>query len=221
MLYAFGEIILVMFGILLAFQVDNWNESRVLAKKEVVYLKEIRKNLESDLKSQLIPGAEYYQLSLDSYDALRSNSYKWQQDDSEHSVRRLFLNTVLPWKLVFNTVAFEKMNSMGIDLISDDSIRENISQLYGYEYRIILDYHNVTVTEFREDFVPLLNDNINLHRTLSESELDYLKLDTGINARLRGMVYRRQALRYYFLNVKPKVEKLIADIDAEIKRMAD
>ena len=208
-----------MFGILLAFQVDNWNESRVLARKEVIYLKEIKKNLISDLESQLIPGAEYYQRSLDSYDVLRSNSYNSPQDFSGDSVRTLFLNTVLPWKLVFNTVAFEKMNSMGIDLISNDSVREEISQLYGYEYRIVLNYHNVTVIEFREDFVPLLNDNVNIHRVLSESELDYLRNDVGINSRLRGMVFRRQLLRKYFLDLKPKVEKLISQIDTEIERM--
>jgi len=33
LLYAFGEVLLVMIGISLAFQVDNWNEDRL--KKEV------------------------------------------------------------------------------------------------------------------------------------------------------------------------------------------
>ena len=69
--------------------------------------------------------------------------------------------------------------------------------------------------------MPLLNDNVNIQRVLSESELDYLRNDTGMNSRLRGMVYRRQFLRNYFLDVKPKVEKLIAKIEVEIERMED
>ena len=221
LIYAVGEVILVVFGILIAFQIDNWNESKILTKKEIANLKEIKKNLKSDLENQLIPGAEYYQISLDSYDILQSNFYNSPQSIPEDSIRRLFLEMVLPWKLVFNTVAFDNLNSVGIDLISNDPIRENISQLYGYEYRIILDYNNITVTEFREDFVPLLSDNVNIHKALSKSELDYLKNDLGINSRLRGMVYRRQYLRDYFLDVKPIVEQLLADIETEIEQLED
>ena len=221
LIYAVGEVILVVFGILIAFQIDNWNESKILTKKEIANLKEIKKNLKSDLENQFIPGAEYYQISLDSYDILQSNFYNSPQSIPEDSIRRLFLEMVLPWKLVFNTVAFDNLNSVGIDLISNDPIRENISQLYGYEYRIILDYNNITVTEFREDFVPLLSDNVNIHKVLSKSELDYLKNDLGINSRLRGMVYRRQYLRDYFLDVKPIVEQLLADIETEIEQLED
>ena len=221
LVYAVGEVILVVFGILIAFQIDNWNESKILTKKEIANLKEIKKNLKSDLEKQLIPGAEYYQISLDSYDILLSNFYNSPQSIPEDSIRRLFQEMVLPWKLVFNTVAFDNLNSVGIDLISNDPIRENISQLYGYEYRIILDYNNITVTEFREDFVPLLSDNVNIHKVLSKSELDYLKNDLGINSRLRGMVYRRQYLREYFLDVKPIVEQLLTDIETEIEQLED
>ena len=219
--YAIGEIVLVVIGILIALSINNWNESKILTKREIANLKEIKKNLKSDLENQLIPGAEYYQISLDSYDILLSNFYNSPQSIPEDSIRGLFFDMVLPWKLVFNTVAFDNLNSVGIDLISNNPIRENISHLYGYEYRVILDYNEITVTEFREDFVPLLNDNVNIHKVLSKSELDYLKNDTGINSRLRGMVYRRRFLRDYFLNAKPLAEKLISDIETEIERLED
>ena len=48
--YAIGEIILVMIGILLALQVNNWNNSRLEAKKEQLFLK----NLETDFKTNLM-----------------------------------------------------------------------------------------------------------------------------------------------------------------------
>lgn len=217
--YAIGEIILVVIGILIALQIHNWNESKISTRKEITNLKEIKKNLQSDLENQLIPGSEYYQRSVDSYDILLSNFYNSPQSIPEDSIRRLYFRMVLPWKLAFNTVAFENLNSIGIDLISSDSIRENISQLYGYKYRIIMDYHDVTVTEFREDFVPLIANHANLHKVLSKSELDYLKNDKPINTRLRGMVYRRQYLRDYFLDAKPIVEQLITDIETEIEQL--
>ena len=46
LLYAIGEIVLVVIGILIALQINNWNESNRDKKQEKVYLK----NLKEDLK---------------------------------------------------------------------------------------------------------------------------------------------------------------------------
>ena len=43
--YAIGEILLVVIGILIALQINNWNENRKLLKQEI----EIYKELKSDL----------------------------------------------------------------------------------------------------------------------------------------------------------------------------
>lgn len=41
LLYAIGEIILVVIGILIALQINNWNENRKSAKQENLYLKRL------------------------------------------------------------------------------------------------------------------------------------------------------------------------------------
>ncbi|MBN3520374.1 hypothetical protein JYB62_10195 [Algoriphagus lutimaris] len=48
--YAVGEILLVMVGILLALQVNNWNEKQKNVKLEVHYLNRLLKDLELDLE---------------------------------------------------------------------------------------------------------------------------------------------------------------------------
>ena len=48
--YAIGEIILVVIGILIALQINNWNTNNIQAEKEQVYLN----NLKRDLQTQLI-----------------------------------------------------------------------------------------------------------------------------------------------------------------------
>ena len=47
--YAIGEIILVVVGILIALQVNNWNENRKLRKQEIIYLN----NLKNDIRTQI------------------------------------------------------------------------------------------------------------------------------------------------------------------------
>ena len=47
--YAIGEIILVMIGILLALQVNNWNEQRKDRKKEQVVLKQLQEDFQANL----------------------------------------------------------------------------------------------------------------------------------------------------------------------------
>ena len=49
--YAIGEIVLVVIGILIALQINNWNENRKLRVQEVKYLKNIQTDLTTELKS--------------------------------------------------------------------------------------------------------------------------------------------------------------------------
>ena len=46
--YAFGEIILVVIGILIALQINNWNEARKNNRKEALLIKNIVEDLSSD-----------------------------------------------------------------------------------------------------------------------------------------------------------------------------
>lgn len=48
LLYALGEIMLVMIGISLAFQVDNWNEDRIKRNAELQYYENIRVQIKDD-----------------------------------------------------------------------------------------------------------------------------------------------------------------------------
>ena len=46
--YAIGEIILVVIGILIALQINNWNENKKIKSTEVYVLNEVLNNLNED-----------------------------------------------------------------------------------------------------------------------------------------------------------------------------
>ena len=48
--YAIGEIVLVVIGILIALQINNWNQNRLDRNFENVMLKEVKNSLESDME---------------------------------------------------------------------------------------------------------------------------------------------------------------------------
>lgn len=50
LLYAIGEIILVVIGILIALQVNNWNETRIEQRKITQYAKSLIQDLEGDIE---------------------------------------------------------------------------------------------------------------------------------------------------------------------------
>src|SRR6056297_1764772 len=49
LLYAIGEIFLVVIGILIALQVNNWNEERLINNQLDTYFRQIHGELDSDL----------------------------------------------------------------------------------------------------------------------------------------------------------------------------
>jgi len=79
LLYAVGEILLVVIGILIALQVNNWNEERKSANLKHNYIESLTLDLKSD--------ADALRESIKSYDSLISSidSLKWILENKELS----------------------------------------------------------------------------------------------------------------------------------------
>ena len=76
LLYAAGEILLVMIGILLALQVNNWNEHRKNVHKEQTYLQNIKSDLAIELENLRAMDKELiYRISL--FKTIDTSFYIW------------------------------------------------------------------------------------------------------------------------------------------------
>jgi hypothetical protein len=137
--YAIGEIVLVVIGILIALQINNWNESRKNGTKEKEYLEGIKTDLEIDVKyiDHFLP---LYESRMQRYSALdtlvKVRSTKiFEIDVAEISNLTKQMGTIYPRNGSYSSLISD--NSTG--LITNKDLLKQVKGLYEYHYvRVLL-----------------------------------------------------------------------------------
>ncbi len=130
--YAVGEILLVMIGILLALQVNNWNEIRKENNREQSYLLRLNENLRDDL--QRIEGRIEFFKQIRNY-GLESLYFleegKTPDQDNWDIVLALFQSSQI-WPMILSSSTYEELKSAGeLSLIENEELRAKMAQYYG------------------------------------------------------------------------------------------
>ena len=140
LLYAIGEIVLIVVGILIAFYLDNINAEKQAKEIETELLSELKSNLVSNIKilertheseSQYLA---YNQMILDYLDHRKPYNKELEKAFG-----------VYFWTVTTNPVkgGYEFLKSKGIDLITDDSLRNRISFIFENEFSILKNENEV------------------------------------------------------------------------------
>ncbi len=128
LLYAVGEITLVMIGILLALQVNNWNEERKDNNNEAFYLSKIEASLRSDSLAlvQVINLGNTMLAMIDSADIMMDNPGHYSSLELRNKlIALLWQNEFQPSRAVF-----DNLNATGeIKILKDQSF---VDRLYTY-----------------------------------------------------------------------------------------
>ena len=139
MLYSAGEILLIVVGILLALQVNNWNEGRKQKKEEKKVLQEIKEGIELD-RIDIQGNIGAYSSSLQSIQILLQAI---REDRSYHdSLSTHFSNSLIRTVLTSNEGNFDVLKMKGYDLISSNQLRQKIITLYDNRYDLIQEVQN-------------------------------------------------------------------------------
>ena len=124
--YAIAEIILVMIGILLALQVNNWNESKKDQKQEKIYLN----NLQDDLKGIIVAynvALEFEELILKQSEDIITH---YEANDGFYSMDTIFpkLNDLaFRWgTTASSTTLTEMINAGQTKLISNINLKKEL-----------------------------------------------------------------------------------------------
>jgi len=137
--YAIGEIVLVVIGILIALQINNWNEEVKSRTIELDILNEIKLSLSRDL--------EDLELNLKAHNQiLRSQNIlvEWFKTDTTYSDSLAFHFAKINHQTEFisNDGAFETLKSMGLRSLSKDSIRISLLRIYDLRYKMYREFES-------------------------------------------------------------------------------
>ena len=125
-LYAIGEIVLVVIGILIALQINNWNENQ----KEIKLEQGLLKNLAQENKANQASIKQLIHTVSNCYEANYSLMELFAKDD-------LFLSTQNIDSLIFNSLEFDRyspsenvlqelLSSGKLDIIQSDSLKNTL-----------------------------------------------------------------------------------------------
>ncbi|WP_235298784.1 DUF6090 family protein [Portibacter marinus] len=134
LLYAIGEIFLVVIGILIALQINNLNEANKLRVLEKDLLGEVRNGLKYDL-TQIKDAIAFQRISINSQDIL----VDWVDGkiDYHDSLGFHFLHSVFNRIMMFKGAPYETLQQIGLQIVKNDNLRNQISNLYEMEYQNI------------------------------------------------------------------------------------
>ncbi len=180
--YALGEIVLVVIGILIALQINNWNQQRVESKASA--------NLMARLLVESKKNKEALSENIKRIESLMADSERLLQfmgndftDKNEKTIDTLIYSLLTSPSLKYKSSTLDEALSSGaISLIASDSLRD-------FLYQIPSIYAGIQRNEKNEDldgsdnFVPYLYDNISLRQVdysfapikdrIGKSKLDY------------------------------------------------
>lgn len=220
LLYAIGEIFLVVMGILIAVSIDEWNENRQTRKLEIKYLKELRANLEFDL-NDIDFNIGFNQDRFNSTKTILTHlRNRWPYHDS---LDFHFSNIPFSTITVPNTNAYESLKSKGFEIISSDSLRAEITELYTFSYKYIMDFETVDDHAHQWSVVwPEVMRTVEIDSlTVSATPLNFENLQD--DASFKNMLTTNLTLRGHMIAqykmLRKKVINLIRHIDRELKKL--
>lgn len=220
---ALGEVLMIVFGILIALQIDNWNENRKEAELRHSALEEVQAALKADLKH-----IEDRKIRADDI----AESLAWLSDSLEDGVpydarvARAFSR--LQYSIVFEprTGPFETLKANGLNVLDELSLQTSLINLYDYTYPRLqwmleqeLNHFNRTVS------TPLMYEHFRLERkSVNESyhpaaPLSYAEMQQSpaVLTTIRRKADKATSIQARFERAREEVVRVLAAVDTALQ----
>lgn len=226
LIYAIGEIALVVIGILIALQINNWNTQKQEQKELYSYLENINGNLKEDLKS------------LDEIKTFRDSSmafsWRWLNLAKEESITPEELCNQANSRFGVFIDQYFQSRSSGFEALKTSGF---IGKLNGTSLEQKLNNYYYTVDKISEGETSLNNtietmENLAFDKNVRQRVIEICEayrtqeeLPTNINAEIKDLVNqpnliaanRRNAVDSFLLGLYSQAEELAKSLIAEIE----
>ena len=222
--YAIGEIILVVLGILIALSINNWNTKENERELEIKYLNQIKSSLENS-ELNLTESIDRNKEILKSGELLLEHLK--DKRPLNDTIIRLFIIPQYDHSIRLSTAAFENLKSDGLSLISNDSLKIAIIDIYEQEIALIQNTFANQIENFNTSLVgPFYNKHFELDT--KTNKLIYFPNnyeDLLQNREMTNMLSSVNGFRKYSIilyeSVLEKIRKIIIKVDNEIKMLEE
>ena len=135
------EFLVIFLGISLSFVINNWNENK---KRKIVEIKHL-KELKSDITETLKEAKSDEKLNiLDIQSSNYLQDFFFQNIPYNDSLSYHFYRTTQHYQMYPKTSALESIKSIGLDIISNDSIRLRVTDFYQVHIQNLVDVGRVS-----------------------------------------------------------------------------
>jgi hypothetical protein len=217
--YAIGEIALVVIGILIALQINNWNEYRKLQKEELNLLFEVKSNMESTLLSFKNDTLQNYNYKLQ---AEKIKKYV-KEDLPYHSELDTAFYKIRIWRSPYPIfTAYMTLKTKGLDIISNESLRNKVVKMNEYEFtRLSADYDKAEWVLLESVVFPFYSKHIRVNNENPSAlarpiDFEFLKHNDEFQNILELIINHRKSGLKMYKNTMLDIIDLIESIEDEL-----
>jgi hypothetical protein len=218
--YAIGEIILVVIGILIALQINNWNEDKKNALKERQYLESFKIDLQRNIEEleRVVKKSEMTSVLCDSLLRLPRTKNLSLEDDNlnRHFFAGIGFTIYKSQEGSINDI----MGSGSLALITNDSIRLAIGS-WEANLKDLREWEKLEKNSWQK-YITYLEKHFALYKTaFQEPELDTEKRlqvleDNYFLNLVADRVMTSGELNQYYLTELAKTQKLLVQVEKEL-----
>ncbi len=244
LLYAIGEIALVVIGILIALQINNWNEARKNADWERYYVSRLAEDIRNDVseinatirasyrravignsiltdlgEDYLHDGVEVFQPMVVNF--LKEAKVLYPDTDT---LKYLNLNIRMRRITDFRSITIrrftydELMSSGRLEMIKSNKLRESISTYY---WKVNDFIHSENLPKVLDSYIEFLNqENIPVADGRAYTSIEDVVSDIdGYKTVLKNLLYEHLRTRALYLFLKQRSDSLLEEVNAYIESL--
>ena len=214
--YAIGEIVLVVLGILIALQINNWNEQRKVDGEILKTLTEIRSNLISDslrIRETRIKKAEDINIQYTVIHKLESKNIPY--DSIEYHLGRVMIAR----RIVLVDNGYQMMKKYGLEQLRNQELRNELINYYTNSTKTINDDTADDDYEFLTVFLPYVRNHFldyNWSKRGVPADFELLKSDQYFLTSLKSNIKNEESTLEALQNGARKIQEILPILDKTI-----